>query len=95
MLDDPKGPPINFIQNWESGWLPAVYQGTRVRSEGSPILNLQAKNEDPAGIVDLNRSLLHRMDAARRDRHPGNVELEARTPRNGSSPAHIRAPRKA
>jgi hypothetical protein len=78
VLDDPKGPPINFIQNWQSGWLPAVYQGTRVRSEGSPILNLHAKNEYPSGIVDLSRSLLHRMDAAHRDRHPGNVELEAR-----------------
>ncbi|MBM3793955.1 MAG: DUF1501 domain-containing protein [Acidobacteria bacterium] len=78
VLDDPKGPPINFIQNWQAGWLPAVYQGTRVRSEGSAILNLYAKQEDPAGVVDLSRSLLHRMDAAHRDRHPGNVELEAR-----------------
>ncbi len=78
VLDDPKGPPINFIQNWQSGWLPAVYQGTRVRSEGSPILNLHAKQEYPPAIVDLSRSLLHRMDAAHRDRHAGNVELAAR-----------------
>ncbi|MEZ5398423.1 MAG: DUF1501 domain-containing protein [Bryobacteraceae bacterium] len=78
VLDDPKGPPINFIQNWQSGWLPAVYQGTRVRSEGSAILNLRARQEDPPAIVDLGRSLLHRMDAAHRDLHPGNVELEAR-----------------
>ena len=78
VLDDPKGPPINFIQNWQSGWLPAVFQGTRVRSEGSPILNLHPKEEFPRGIVDLSRSLLNRMDGAHRDRHPGNVELEAR-----------------
>jgi hypothetical protein len=78
VLDDPKGPPINFIQNWQTGWLPAVYQGTRVRSEGSPILNLAAKQEYPSTIVDLSRSLLHRMDAAHREQHPGNVELEAR-----------------
>lgn len=78
VLDDPKGPPINFIQNWQAGWLPAVYQGTRVRSEGSPILNLAAKQEYPSAIVDLSRSLLHRMDAAHRTRHAGNVELEAR-----------------
>ncbi len=78
VLDDPKGPPINFIQNWQTGWLPAVFQGTRVRSEGSPILNLHAKQEYPGGIVDLSRSLLHRMDAGHRDRHPGNAELEAR-----------------
>jgi len=78
VLDDPKGPPVNFIQNWQSGWLPAVYQGTRVRSEGSPILNLRARNEDPPAIVDLTRSLLHRLDAAHLARHPGNAELAAR-----------------
>ncbi len=78
VMDDPKGLPVNLIQNWQPGWLPAVYQGTRVRAEGSPILNLHAKDEYPAGIVDMSRSLLHRMDAAHRDRHPGNVELEAR-----------------
>jgi hypothetical protein len=78
VLDDPKGPPINFIQNWQSGWLPAIYQGTRVRSEGSPILNLQPKQEYPGNIVDMSRTLLHHMDSAHRDRHPGNAELEAR-----------------
>ena len=78
VLDDPKGPPVNFISNWQSGWLPAVYQGTRVRSEGSPILNLQAKQEYPSMVVDLSRSLLRRMDTAHRDRHPGNAELQAR-----------------
>lgn len=78
VLDDPKGPPVNFTQNWQSGWLPAVYQGTRVRSEGSPVLNLNAKNPDPAGITDLSRTLLHKLDSAHRDRHAGNVDLEAR-----------------
>ncbi len=78
VLDDPKGPPINFISNWQSGWLPAVYQGTRMRSEGSPILNLQAKQEYPGTIVDLSRSLLHKMDLAHKNSHAGNVELEAR-----------------
>ncbi|MFN7936098.1 MAG: DUF1501 domain-containing protein [Bryobacteraceae bacterium] len=78
VLDDPKGPPINFIQNWQAGWLPAVYQGTRVRSEGSPILNLHAKQEYPGGVLDASRSLLHRMDKAHLERHPGNVELAAR-----------------
>ncbi len=78
VLDDPKGPPINFIQNWQAGWLPAVYQGTRVHSDGAPILNLTAKEEYPSPIVELSRNLLRRMDAAHRDQRPGNVELEAR-----------------
>jgi hypothetical protein len=78
VLDDPKGPPVNFIQNWQAGWLPAIYQGTRVRSEGSPILNLHAKEEYPKTILDMSRSLLHRMDIEHRDQHPGHAELEAR-----------------
>jgi hypothetical protein len=78
VLDDPKGPPVNFIQNWQAGWLPAVYQGTRVRSEGSPILNLQPKEEYPSAIVDLSRSLLRSMDTAHKSDRPGHAELEAR-----------------
>lgn len=78
VLDDPKGLPTKGIQNWQAGWLPAVYQGTRVRSEGSPILNLKPKQEDPAIIRDVSSSLLHRLDAAHRDRNPGNAELDAR-----------------
>src|SRR4029077_16903986 len=76
VLDDPKGPPINFIQNWQAGWLPALYQSTPGRSEGTPILNMHAKQETPATVVDLSRSLLRRMDEAHREGRPGNQELE-------------------
>ena len=41
VLDDPKGLPINLAQNWQAGWLPPLYQGTRFRSEGLPLLNLK------------------------------------------------------
>ena len=78
VLDDPKGPPINFIQNWQAGWLPAVYQGTRVHSEGAPILNLNAKQEYPSEVVKLSRNLLRSMDQAHQQQRAGNVELEAR-----------------
>src|SRR6185503_17687248 len=36
VLDDPKGLPINGVENWQAGFLPQVYQGTRFRSSGSP-----------------------------------------------------------
>ena len=39
VLDDPAGLPVNTVQSWQNGFLPPVYQGTRVRSEGAPILN--------------------------------------------------------
>ena len=41
VLDDPKQLPVNGVQNWQAGWLPPVYQGTRFRSEGPPLLNLK------------------------------------------------------
>ncbi len=78
VLDDPKGLPVNHLQNWQAGWLPPVYQGTRVRSEGSPLLNLNPEEEYPAPVLDLARSLLARMDRDHRDARPGQPVLEAR-----------------
>jgi hypothetical protein len=63
VLDDPKQLPVNDIQNWQAGYLPGVCQGTRLRSEGLPLLNLQPAEEYPPAVVDLSRSLLHRMDS--------------------------------
>src|SRR4051794_28723506 len=37
---DPRGGPISGAKNWSSGYMPAVYQGTILRSAGDPILNL-------------------------------------------------------
>jgi len=78
VLDDPKGLPINHIQNWQSGYLPGVYQGTRVRSEGAPLLNLQPAESWPSPVVDLSRSMLHRMDIAHRAKRPNEPDLDAR-----------------
>jgi hypothetical protein len=78
VLDEPKGLPVNGIQNWQAGWLPPVYQGTRLRSEGSPLMNLQARQEYPAPVRDLYQSLLKRLAEAHRDKRPGQPNLDAR-----------------
>ena len=41
VLDDPLGLPVNGVENWQAGFLPPLFQGTRFRSTGSPVLNLQ------------------------------------------------------
>jgi hypothetical protein len=41
MLDSTGGP-ISGAKNWASGYMPATYQGTVLRSKGSPILDLAA-----------------------------------------------------
>lgn len=37
---DPTGGPISGAKNWSSGYMPATYQGTVLRSKGAPILDL-------------------------------------------------------
>ncbi len=78
VLDDPKGLPINGISNWQSAWLPPIYQGTRFRTEGPPVLNLEPRAEIPAPLVEAERSLLGKLDAAHRLARPDQPELDAR-----------------
>src|ERR1700704_960357 len=78
VLDDPKGLPINGISNWQSAWLPPIYQGTRFRAEGSPVLNLEPRPEIPAPLVEAERNLLRKLDAAHRQDRPYQPELDAR-----------------
>ena len=47
VLDDPLGLPVNGVENWEAGFLPPVFQGTRFRSTGSPVLNLRSEVAQP------------------------------------------------
>ena len=77
MLDETGGP-ISGAKNWSSGFMPASYQGTVLRPQGVPILDL----EPPA---DLNqrtqRQILdHLQELNERHRQPRveNSELAAR-----------------
>jgi hypothetical protein len=38
---DPTGGPISGAKNWSSGYMPATYQGTILRSAGVPVLDLK------------------------------------------------------
>ncbi len=78
VLDDPLGLPINGIENWQAGFLPPVYQGTRLRSAGSPILNLKPDFDEPAAVTDTERGLLGRLNQMHRQARPGHPELDAR-----------------
>ena len=78
VLDDPKGLPINGISNWQSAWLPPIYQGTRFRTEGPPVLNLLPRPEIPTALMDAERDLVRTLDAAHRWSRPMQPELDAR-----------------
>ncbi|MCA9130224.1 MAG: DUF1501 domain-containing protein, partial [Planctomycetales bacterium] len=78
VLSDPLGPPKNGTRNWTAGFLPPVYQGTRLRPTGSPILNLTPQYQQPADITDSARMLLRQLDEIHRQQRPYHPELDAR-----------------
>src|SRR5439155_15212899 len=78
VLSDPGGLPIDGIRNWSSGWLPAIYQGTQIRSSGTPIFNLSTPDDIPAAARANQLNLLQKLNAAHLREHPENSELQAR-----------------
>ena len=78
VLDDPLGLPINGVENWNSGFLPPLFQGTRFRSTGSPVLNLRPEVGDSPEVVSLQRDLLGRLDRLHQRQRPSQPNLEAR-----------------
>ena len=78
VLDDPLGLPKNDVRNWTSGYLPPIYQGTRFRTVGAPVLNLTPEYERPDEVSRAARGLLNRLDERHRSERPGYLELDAR-----------------
>src|SRR5262249_3088245 len=78
VLSDPGGLPTDGRQTWSSGFLPAVYQGTPIRTTGVPVANLHPP-ADLSPVAQRNQlALLGELNAAHLERHAGNAELEAR-----------------
>ena len=75
MLDDPLGLPVNGIDNWQSGYLPPTYQGTRFRATGSPVLNLKPGYEEPESITKLERELIARLDRIHQSARPPSAAV--------------------
>jgi hypothetical protein len=69
-----KGGPLN----WGSGFLPGAYQGTVLRPQGTPILNLSRPSDLSAAEQRAQLDLAARLNAEHRRRHPGEEDLEAR-----------------
>jgi len=78
VLSDPLGLPKNGTRNWTAGFLPPLYQGTRLRPTGSPLLNLQPQYEQPSAVTEAARGLLTQLDEIHREQRPHYPELDAR-----------------
>ncbi len=75
---DPRGGPTAGSPNWSSGFMPAAYQGTVLRTAGRPILNL----DPPQGLSrEMQRreiDFINRLNEAHRDGRADASELAAR-----------------
>lgn len=78
VIQDPRGAPVNGGHVWGNGYLPAAFQGTLLRNEGSPILNLTR----PSGISDQSQRAeleqLRKLNQRFNNQYPESTELEAR-----------------
>jgi hypothetical protein len=64
--------------NWNSGFLPAVYQGTPFRPGASPILYLDRPELRNADQQRTSLDLLKRLDKESSAKYPSDTELKAR-----------------
>jgi hypothetical protein len=77
-LTDPHSLPVVGVQNWSSGWLPALYQGTVIRPREPRILNLDPPQELRGEAQTRYLEYLDRLNRQHLQRHPGELDLEAR-----------------
>jgi hypothetical protein len=78
VLSDPGGLPTDGPQNWSSGYLPAIYQGTPFRPTGLPVANLNPPATSSLGARQNQLRFLQELNLVHRSRYPRNTELEAR-----------------
>jgi hypothetical protein len=78
VLTDSNAQVINGPRNWGAGFMPAVYQGTKLQSGPEPIANLRT----PASVGDDRQraklGLLDQLNRRYADARPDQTELEAR-----------------
>ena len=69
---DPKGGPISGAKNWSSGYMPASYAGTIMRSQGAPLIDLKL----PEGTSpEVRRQLLDTLRAANEEHRASRADM--------------------
>lgn len=76
-VPDPRGVPQAASNNWNSAFLPAVFQGTAFNAD-KPIPNLARPDTITAETDKATRSFLQRLNARHLREQAGNSELSAR-----------------
>jgi hypothetical protein len=76
-IPDPRGVPQAASNNWNSAFLPAVFQGTPFNAD-KPIANLNRPAEIAAPTDVATRDFLKRLNERHLQKHPGDTDLAAR-----------------
>lgn len=78
VLTDPSGVPVLGVDNWRSGFLPALYQGTVIRPREPRILNLDPPPELAGAPQQRMLDYLSRINREYLQQRPGENDLAAR-----------------
>ncbi|MEK9948754.1 MAG: DUF1501 domain-containing protein [Verrucomicrobiales bacterium] len=70
--------PQGGAANWSNGFLPAIHQGTALRAEGSPILDLQPPKATSQHVQKQNLALLQRLNQMHLESSPNPGSMQAR-----------------
>jgi Protein of unknown function (DUF1501) len=73
-----RGLPKGHAQNWGSGFLPGVFQGTALNGQGPPLQNLYRSANRTDGQERAQLDLLARLNRRHLAASPGEAELAAR-----------------
>src|SRR5207249_8076489 len=68
--------PVGGLDNFNSGFLPAAYQGSVFRAADPPVANLKRQESD-AEIQRKKADLVRRLDARERERFAGDDQVES------------------
>jgi hypothetical protein len=78
VLQDSNTQVVNGPRNWGAGFMPAVYQGIRLRSDAEPIPNLHPPQGISEGRQRAKLDLLNELNRSHALSRPQQTELDAR-----------------
>jgi hypothetical protein len=78
VLRDPEGYNTSGTLLWQNGWLPSLYRGTEVATQGIPVQNLRPPPYVRPDLRSDNLALLARLNDEHRKGYPHESELETR-----------------
>ncbi len=78
VLPDPRGIPAGGAANWGPGFLPARHQGTPLRAQGAPVVDLAPQAGMQGRVEQDTHALLREINGEYSRARPGESDLAAR-----------------